>query len=267
MPIIQYSDYIKCCFKLNPNGESEYDSASIDVFYAEIKYFESLFSYFMDFITEDEKLLASKLYSDTARKTYVACHALLRLILAKKLNMDPLELSIVKGSNNKPGLLYNQAYFNVSHTREAFAFAIAKDFHVGIDIEKIKKSINLQPILNNFFSFSEREYVLNSEAESLTRFFLLWTRKEALLKALGTGIIYNLNQIIVSDPVNYLRKELFDNLVDASLLNQYYMYSYYIRDHFICIAFPFKCSISFYNLNEEFFPWQFGYPKPISINA
>ena len=85
------------------------------------------------------------------------------------------------------------------------------------------------------------------------RFFLLWTRKEALLKALGSGIINSLNQIVVSDPVNNIKKELFDNIVDASLLNEYFIYSYQIKDHFVSIALPVESSIRFYNLNEEVF--------------
>ena len=254
MTIMPYSEHIRCCFKANSTSEPEYIPAKVEAYFAETANLDSWYSWFKNYVTEDEQLIASKLYSDTFRKTYLSCHALLRLKLAAKLNLDPLDLSIVRGINNKPALSCDQAYFNISHTKDAFAFTIATDFHVGIDLEKVKQSINLHPIINNFFSIKEREYILDSEEESLNRFFLLWTRKEALLKALGSGIINSLSQIIVSDPVNHIKKELFDNIVDASLLNEYFMYSYQIKNYFVSIALPVESSIRFYNLNEEVFP-------------
>ena len=251
MPITPYSERIKCCFTNTTADEAKYVPAKVEAYYAETANLVSWFSYLKDYVTDDEQIIANKLYSDTFRKTYLSCHALLRLVLAAKLNIHPLDLLIVKEINNKPVLSCNQAYFNISHTGEAFTFAISRNFNVGIDLEKVKQGINLPPILDRFFSIREREYILDSRDETLNRFFLLWTRKEALLKALGSGIINSLNQVIVSDPVNFIKKDLFDNLVDASLLKEYFMYSYKIKDHFICIALPLESSIFFYNLNEE----------------
>ncbi len=254
MSIKPYSECIKCYFGKNSKRESEYLSTKVEVYLADATSLYSGFSYLKNYVTEDEQLIANSFNSDIYRKTYISCHALLRLILAAKLNMEPSDLSIIKGSNNKPVLSSNQAYFNLSHTKDAFAFAISRDFHVGIDLEKIKQNINLRSIINKFFNVKEREYILDEEEESFNRFFLLWTRKEAFLKALGTGIIENLNQIIVSEPVNFIKRGIFDNVVESSLLNEYFMYSYKIKNHFLCIALPHRSSISFYNLNEEILP-------------
>ena len=253
MSIKPYSESVKCYFRNNSKRESKHSSTKVEVYFADKKSLYSWFSYLKNYVTEDEQLIANSFNSDTYRKTYLSCHALLRLILAAKLNMEPSDLSIIKGSNNKPVLSSNQAYFNLSHTRDAFAFAVSRDFHVGIDLEKVRQSINIHPILEKFFSTKEQEYILETATKTFNRFFLLWTRKEALLKALGTGIINNLNQIIVSEPINLLKKELFNNIVDDSFLIEYFIYSYKIKNNFLCVALPIKSSISFYNLNEENF--------------
>lgn len=251
MPVLPYSKSIKCCFRKISKNKSEYASSRVEVYFAETINLESCVSYLMKYVTDDEKLIASNFYSDTYKKTYLCCHALIRLMLAAKLNMEPSDLSIIKGSNNKPVLSSNQAYFNVSHTRDAFAFAVSRDFHVGIDLEKVRQSINIHPILERFFSTKEREYILETATKTFNRFFLLWTRKEAFLKALGSGIIENLNQIIVSEPVNFIERGLFDKVVEDSLLNEYFMYSYKIKAHFLCIALPHMSSISIHKLDKE----------------
>ena len=251
MSSLPYVDSIKCCFSELSGNSTEYIPNFIEVYFVETKILDSWFSCLKNYISEDEQIIANNFYSDIYRKTYLSCHALLRLMLAEKLNMNPLDLSIIRGINNKPVLSCNHAYFNLSHTRDAFAFVIARDFHVGIDLEKVRQILNIHPIMDNFFNFTEREYILDEEVDTFNRFFLLWTRKEAFLKALGTGLIENLNQIIVSEPINLLRKELFDNLGEDFFLNEYYLYSYNISNHVITIATAGKSSISFYNLNEE----------------
>ena len=49
-------------------------------------------------------------------------------------------------------------------------------------------------------------YICRSKEEAIDRFFLLWTRKEALLKALGTGIINNLKRVNVSEASKFYKK-------------------------------------------------------------
>ena len=165
MSIQPYSECVKCYFGKNTKHESEYFSAGVEVYYVETINLESSVSYLRKYVTKEEQLIASNFYSDTYKKTYLCCHALLRLILAANLNMNPFDLSIIRGNNKKPFLSCNQAYFNLSHTSDSFAFAITRDVHVGIDLEKIKQSTKIKPIINKFFNSQEREYILDKEEE------------------------------------------------------------------------------------------------------
>jgi 4'-phosphopantetheinyl transferase len=78
--------------------------------------------------------------------------------------------------------------FNLSHAQDEALIAVTIGHRVGVDLELIRP-------LNDMFgmaraSFSPAECValaqLNADEQTLA-FFRAWTRKEALLKALGTG--------------------------------------------------------------------------------
>jgi len=107
---------------------------------------------------------------------------------------------------------------------------------VGIDLEKLKQKTEIRSVIANYFSKEEQSFIYGSEAEISDRFFLLWTRKEALLKRIGTGIINDLNQISVSGPVNILKKDPFNNLAHESVLDVYYLYSLKLKDYYLSIA-------------------------------
>lgn len=249
MITIPHTDCIECNFGQNHSGKTEYASAKTEVFFAETVNFDSWFSNLKNYISNDEKLRADKFYSDTDRKTYVLCHAILRIILSARLNIHPLEIPFIKGSNNKPGLPDNQAFFNISHTREAFAIAFSKDFNVGIDLEKIKHNLDIRSIIKSYFSIKEQNCIHSSKSEEMATFFKLWTRKEALLKAIGTGITVNLNRVDVSGRVNLIEMKSFDSMNVGTQLSEYYIYSLKQQEYYLSIAIPTKSPINFYHLD------------------
>lgn len=83
------------------------------------------------------------------------------------------------GNGNK--LIYD---LSVSHSGEYVVLAVA-DMPVGIDIEVVDANIDVAGIGEMVFSTSEN-ILINNDTKS---FFLLWTKKESLFKAYGTGFI------------------------------------------------------------------------------
>lgn len=258
MFIIPASDCIKCCFSNKSRNDFEDITNKTEVYFAETKNLGSRFSTLARLISDDELKRAARFYSDTERETYIFCHAFLRLILGERLGKNPLELFFIKETYNKPGLKNNPGFFNIAHTKDAFAIIFVKDFHVGIDLENIRQGIDINAIIKYYFGKEERDYILSSKEEAIDRFFLLWTRKEALLKAIGTGIINDLGQINVSGPLNFIQKKSFGNLSIASVSNEYYIYSVKLSEYFISMAVPQKSSISVYELNAENIPIYFN---------
>ena len=78
---------------------------------------------------------------------------------------------------------------------------------MGIDIELIREVPDLISLSARFFSKSEITELNKTDSGKLTdSFFYCWTRKEAFIKAVGTGLQYPLNSFSVSitgdaDPV------------------------------------------------------------------
>ena len=84
-------------------------------------------------------------------------------------------------------------YFSLSHTKNAIGVAIART-PVGIDVEAIVsvKRTDEQHFLDRTMSTKEQQLIFASD-DPCTAFTELWTRKEALAKAIGTGL--NMEQL------------------------------------------------------------------------
>jgi len=116
--------------------------------------------------------------------------SLLRRLLGSTLSQPPESLQFEYGTAGKPALSpvpsHESLFFNLSHTNEVALIAVTASAEVGVDIEHIRPVAHAAKIARRFFSPSE----VAGLAEELggERFFQLWTRKEATLKAQGTGL-------------------------------------------------------------------------------
>ena len=107
-----------------------------------------------------------------------------RSLLEKMTGIDACELDICVDDMGKPYV--ENAYFNVSHSGEYVA-CIVSDKPCGIDIETMDKD-NLD-IAKRFFVKSEYEYISDCSKEEIkSRFYEIWTAKEAYSKYEGKGL-------------------------------------------------------------------------------
>ena len=83
--------------------------------------------------------------------------------------------------------------FNISHSATAVACAWQNRGKVGIDIEDV---IPVDPEMYKRVFHPSEWRTLESEKDA-RQFFTLWTRKEALIKAQGRGMLLPLEQIAV----------------------------------------------------------------------
>ena len=225
----------------------------VDVYIAKTEELHSHYNDLLKYISPGEQLRAGKFLQEENRMTFVACHSVLRLLLSRSLHVSPLEIEYMLGKNNKPGLVGNPVHFNVTHTKNAFAIAISRDVYVGIDLENTDRNVNIQSIVNYYFSSKERDFILSPKSESARRkrFFLLWTRKEALLKAFGTGIIEELSEVEVSEKENIINIKLFDKLILDYELSTLTLHSKELENSILSIAVQDSSAICYYNLNSE----------------
>jgi 4'-phosphopantetheinyl transferase len=167
-------------------------------------------------LTEDELIRAARYRFDRHRRRFIACRGQVRRILARYLQEDAGRLSFEYGLKGKPILAApwrrSKIEYNVSHSHELALCAVALDRELGIDLEQLRTPYDFEGIASQFFA-AEEVAVLNSLSEQsrLAAFFACWTRKEAILKAVGAGLSIPLNQVVVSvapqEPAALLRFE------------------------------------------------------------
>lgn len=154
-------------------------------------------------LSPDEQERAARFYFPRDREHFIAARATLRGILSCYLNIDPIDLRFCYGPQGKPSLVpeqgNNRLQFNLSHCRGLALIVIARDRPVGVDLEYIDPSYSWQEIARQFFTPQEQEMLHRLPApEQSAAFFQFWTRKEALLKAIGTGLAIPLDQVEVA---------------------------------------------------------------------
>jgi 4'-phosphopantetheinyl transferase len=151
-----------------------------------------------DVLTPEETRLASSYRFAKDRREFVVTRAVLRQILAHYTGEAAADLCFDSSSSGKPVLRGRQGlHFSVSHSSGLALLAIARN-PVGIDVEQTRSGILWQTAVGHYLSPREQSYVQALPVAARTvALHRCWTRKEAVLKALGTGLLYPPQQVRV----------------------------------------------------------------------
>jgi 4'-phosphopantetheinyl transferase len=120
---------------------------------------------------------------------------LLLLSLLKELGSDFTLPDLKYNTYHRP--YFNTAFdFNIAHSGNMVICCGTDTGQIGIDIEQIKE-IDLDDYLNYF---TKNEWnIINHYPNHFDGFYNFWTRKEAVLKAIGSGFHTPLSSVDVSD--------------------------------------------------------------------
>lgn len=154
-------------------------------------------------LSTDEQRRAARLCFQKDREHYIVTHGLLRMMLSLYLGMQPEHLCFCYGLHGKPALCVEPAgdrlRFSISKSHGLSLFAFTRGRELGVDLERIRPQLADERIAERFFSPQEvvalRRLPGDMQAEA---FFNCWTRKEAYIKAKGTGLSLPLDQFEVS---------------------------------------------------------------------
>ncbi|HTF93827.1 MAG TPA: 4'-phosphopantetheinyl transferase superfamily protein [Verrucomicrobiae bacterium] len=146
---------------------------------------------------------AEKFHFDQDRRLFIACHAAVRAILERYLDTPAADIEFVAGVNGKPSLAPALAAsgieFNLSHSHRAGLFAVSRDSEVGVDIEFVKTDFTFDDVAGRFFTpreVSALRALPNARRRQV--FYKCWTSKEAFLKAKGTGLSGQLDEVEIN---------------------------------------------------------------------
>jgi len=142
-------------------------------------------------LNEMERLRAARLLDRGKAHAFIASRGRLRTILARYLDQAPAALEFSFGPQGKPRLAGSceaSLCFNLSHSGDWGLLAVTAGSPVGVDIELIDDQVAYESLAVRFFSPEEKAALAQfSPVRRRRGFFRIWTRKEALLKGLGTG--------------------------------------------------------------------------------
>lgn len=170
-------------------------------------------------LDEEEIARADRFRFAPDRERFVLGHGLLRSLLGRYLNADGAALRIQRGPFGKPFLDDTELRFNLSDTKDALVLAVAWDHELGVDIETMTRRADHEAVAHHYFTPDEVARIQAAGSDELVakRCFLdLWTRKEAVLKASGVGIMEDLHALRVLDGHNELMIQQEDFLKYAA---------------------------------------------------
>ncbi len=132
---------------------------------------------------------ADAMTSMDARDTFIRSRSLLRAVLARETGIAAHRLRFRYGPFGKPRLVEpSNLHFNLTHSR-GMALVAVHSRPLGIDIEFVDPAVAHRDLADFLFTEAEREQIRGASCHDheRRRFFRIWTRKEAVLKAIGTG--------------------------------------------------------------------------------
>jgi phosphopantetheinyl transferase len=161
---------------------------------------------FAALLDPDERARAERFRFDADRERFVLGHGFLRETLATALELAPSEIRYGRGTHGKPFIEGHSAGFNFSDTKDSVLVGFTKGVDIGIDLETMNRRVDHDAVAGHYFTEEEVAILQALDGYPRKRRFLeLWTRKEAVLKASGVGIMEDLKEMRVLDGSNSMR--------------------------------------------------------------
>ena len=135
------------------------------------------------YLSEDERARAACFARPDHAASYTATRGRLRAILGAVTGAAPSDIRFDYGPHGKPSLSHGPP-FNLSHSGGVAILAITDGPEVGVDVEAW---CPVEPsVADRYFTPAEREALAAMPFD--LGFFRCWSRKEAVVKAIGMGL-------------------------------------------------------------------------------
>jgi 4'-phosphopantetheinyl transferase len=152
-------------------------------------------------LDREEAARAARFSYQRLRAHFVQSHAIARRILAEYAGAaDGAGLVFRRGRHGKPRLVAPAAgsrlHFSLSHSGDCCMLAVRRGYPLGIDIEQLRDVPNFFEIARRNFTATETRMLASVRGGARRDdFFAMWTRKEAISKALGASLATSLKRV------------------------------------------------------------------------
>ena len=156
---------------------------------------------FGQWLSERENARLDGILSRVRRDGRMVVWGRLRFILSQYLDCAPGDVGIERASSGRPEIVFPEGAdlrFSLTHSGDQALVAVSRML-VGIDLEQMRPSVDVQALAARFFTRNEYEAIARlPEDEQVEAFFRVWVRKEAYLKAVGGSVPIGLSKCEVS---------------------------------------------------------------------
>lgn len=147
-------------------------------------------------VSSERRKKIACMYRDSDKELSLYVELICRYAVSRIINCRPDRIEISKTAFGKPYIVSEGLYpieITLSHSGEYAVCAVSSE-NVGIDVEEMKTPP--MEVADIAFGLAEKEY-LNNAADRSEAFYTVWTRKEALLKKMGCGLVDEITQMNV----------------------------------------------------------------------
>lgn len=175
----------------------------VHIWQAALQQPEAVLAALRPLLNVDETQRAARFHFAADQRRYLVGRGLLRLLLGHYLAVEPAALAFAYNAYGKPYVATTMGapavQFNLSHSGEMVFYAIARNYPLGVDVERVRPEMDWAALAQHVFSPVEQRTLATLPApEQLPAFFRGWTRKEAFIKARGVGLSLPLDQFDVT---------------------------------------------------------------------
>jgi 4'-phosphopantetheinyl transferase len=145
-------------------------------------------------LTPDDAARAGRFLRQEPQNSFMIRRGLLRRLLGLHTGSRLYPCALEYSAGGQPMMPVSRdglrpLFFSVSHTGSDLLFALAKSWPVGVDIEEERPVRDLQRMMLKSCSGEEINRISKlPEPERVRAFYKVWTLKEAISKAAGSGL-------------------------------------------------------------------------------
>lgn len=159
-------------------------------------------------LDDTEQRRRTRFLADGPRRRFTLCRAALRSVLGDELACRNDDLGFGFSEHDKPFATVSgrraPISFNVSHSGKHGLIALAHRGRVGVDVEELVPSRNLEILIGAVLGPNEQAEVTAARGREKLRLFLdLWTMKEALSKAHGMGMSMDVSAFEIPEDIRH----------------------------------------------------------------
>lgn len=147
-----------------------------------------------DLLSQNESEKLGRIVRKQDKDSFIASVVMKKILCGLYLGRKPQSVEFEFNEFRKPKIKNQEdIHFNTTHSGDWLVFIFSSN-PCGIDIERINPDFDYPSVLEMSFHPDEIDFIQKS-IQPVNQFFKIWTIKESMIKAEGTGLMDNLNEL------------------------------------------------------------------------